>query len=219
MTNQNFAPVPPAAQTPAARPFYKKKRFVVPAGVLLVGILMGSCSGGSKQAADSSPIASATSSVEATAPAAAAPAAPAAAAPPSSTPAAPAAPAVGVPFAVKMRDGNVARITIVSAARTDSVTTGAFATPPKNGTYLLLDVLWETESGKTSSNPLYLSAKDGNGRKADMSMFADNQLGSGEVLPGNKARGNVAFDIAPGAATVLISDPLLQEAARIQIPG
>lgn len=219
MTNQNFAPAPPAAQAPATRPFYKKKRFVVPAGVLLVGILMGSCSGGSKQAADSSPIASATSSIEATPPAATAPAAPAAAAPPSSAPAAPAAPAVGVPFSVKMRNGNVARITVVSAVRTDSVTTGAFATPPKNGTYLLLDVLWETESGKTSSNPLYFSAKDANGRKADMSMFADNQLGSGEVLPGDKARGNVAFDIAPGAATVMISDPLLQEAARIQIPG
>jgi len=219
MTNQHLAPVPPAAQAPAARPFYKKKRFIVPAGVLLVGILMGSCSGGSKQASESSPIAPATSSVEATAPAATAPASTAAAAaPPSSAPAAP-APAVGVPFSVKMRNGNVARITVVSAVRTDSVTTGAFATPSKNGTYLLLDVLWETESGKTSSNPLYFSAKDANGRKADMSMFADNQLGSGEVLPGDKARGNVAFDIAPGAATVMISDPLLQEAARIQIPG
>ncbi|MDQ0825583.1 hypothetical protein QFZ60_001756 [Arthrobacter sp. B2I5] len=219
MTNQNFAPVPPAAGAPAARPFYKKKRFVVPAGVLLVGILMGSCSGGSKQASDSSPIASTTASAEATALSAAATAAPAAAAPLSSAPAAPAAPTVGVPFSVKMRNGNVARITVVSAVRTDSVTTGAFAAPPKNGTYLLLDVLWETESGKTSSNPLYFSAKDANGRKADMSLFADNQLGSGEVLPGDKARGNIAFDIAPGAATVMISDPLLQEAARIQIPG
>lgn len=216
MTNPNFAPVPPATQAPTARPFYKKKRFVLPAGVLLVGVLMGSCSGGSKQAADSSPIASATSSIEASAPAATAPAAPAAAAPPPSS--APAAPAVGVPFSVKMRNGNVARITVVSAVRTESVTTGAFATPAKNGTYLLLDVLWETESGKTSSNPLYFSAKDANGRTADMSMFADNQLGTGEVLPGDKARGKVAFDIAPGAATVMISDPLLQEAARIQIP-
>lgn len=216
MTDQNFSfPTPPAAPAPAKRAFYTKKRFVIPAGVLLVGILMGSCSGGSKPAADSSPIASTSASAEASVPVAAAPAAPAAAAPPSS---APAAPAVGVPFSVKMRNGNVARITVVSAVRTDSVTTGAFATPPKNGTYLLLDVLWETESGKTSSNPLYFSAKDANGRKADMSMFADNQLGSGEVLPGDKARGNVAFDIAPGTATVMISDPLLQEAARIQIP-
>ncbi len=90
----------------------------------------------------------------------------------------------------------------------------AFATPPKNGSYLLLDVLWEAEAGKTSSNPLYFSAKDASGRKADLNVFADNQLASGEILPGDKSRGFIAFDIAPGAATVIISDPLLQEAAR-----
>ncbi|MEV7474130.1 DUF4352 domain-containing protein [Pseudarthrobacter oxydans] len=219
MTNPNFAPVPLAAGAPAARPFYKKKRFVVPAGVLLVGILMGSCSGGGAGTAGSGsvPAASAEAAQPAAAPAsAAAAAAPAPAAP--AAPSAPAAPTVGTPFTVDVRNGNVARITIVSAVRTDTVSTTAFATPPKNGTYLLLDVLWETEKGATSSNPLYFSAKDANGRKADLSMFADNQLGSGEVLPGDKSRGFIAFDIAPGAATVTISDPLLQEAARIQIP-
>jgi hypothetical protein len=50
-------------------------------------------------------------------------------------------------------------------------------------------------------------------------MFADNQLGSGDVLPGDKSRGFVASDIAPGEATSMISDALMQEAARIQIPG
>ena len=215
MTHPNFAPFPPAAQAPAPRPFFKKKRFVIPAGVLLLGIMLGSCSGGGAGTAGggSVPAASAEAAQPAAAPASAAavPEAPAA-------PAAPAAPTVGTPFTVEMRNGNVARITIVSAVRTDTVSTTAFATPPKNGTYLLLDVLWETEKGTTSSNPLYFSAKDANGRKADLSMFADNQLGSGEVRPGDKSRGFIAFDIAPGAATVMISDPLLQEAARIQIP-
>jgi hypothetical protein len=198
----------PVAVAPAKRPFFKKKRFVIPAGVLLLGIMMGSCSSGGKPVADSSPIASAAAS--------AAPAEPAAQ---TAAAAAPAAPSVGAPFSVKMRNGDVARITIVSAVRTDAVTTTAFATPPKNGTYLLLDVLWETEAGKTSSNPLYFSAKDASGRKADLNMFADEQLASGDILPGDKSRGFIAFDIAPGTATVIISDPLLQEAARIQIPG
>jgi hypothetical protein len=218
MSHQNFDSVPSAqiAPSPAKpRPFYMKKRFVIPTGVLLLGIVMGSCSSGSKPAADSSPNASATASVAPAEPAAQAAAAPPSAAP---APAAPTAPTVGTPFTVKMRNGDVARITIVSAVRTDAVTTTAFATPPKNGTYLLLDVLWETEAGKTSSNPLYFSAKDAGGRKADLNMFADDQLGSGDVLPGDKSRGFIAFDIAPGAATVIISDPLLQEAARIQIP-
>lgn len=210
MSHQNFdsAPSMPVAVAPAKRPFFKKKRFVIPAGVLLLGIMMGSCSSGGKPVADSSPIASAAAS--------AAPAEPAAQ---TAAAAAPAAPSVGAPFSVKMRNGDVARITIVSAVRTDAVTTTAFATPPKNGTYLLLDVLWETEAGKTSSNPLYFSAKDASGRKADLNMFADEQLASGDILPGDKSRGFIAFDIAPGTATVIISDPLLQEAARIQIPG
>ncbi|MCP9000826.1 hypothetical protein NFC73_13990 [Pseudarthrobacter sp. RMG13] len=78
MSHQNFDSVPsvPVAAPPAKRPFYKKKRFVIPAGVLLLGIVMGSCSSGSKSVADTSPIASAAASAapaEAAAPPAAAP--------------------------------------------------------------------------------------------------------------------------------------------------
>ncbi|WP_346926148.1 DUF4352 domain-containing protein [uncultured Arthrobacter sp.] len=212
-------PLPAAIAAPQPRPFFKKKRFLIPAGVLVLGIALGSCSGGTTKAGDVSPGA-APSSAAAVAAAPAATAAPAVAAPaPAPAPAAAAGPAVGTPFSVKMGNGDVAKITIVSAVRTDAVTTTAFATAAKNGSYLLLDVLWETEAGKTSSNPFYFSAKDSNGRKADLNLFADNQLGSGDILPGDKARGFIAFDIAPGASTVMISTPLMQEAARIQIPG
>lgn len=218
MTHQNFDSLPPKpiAAAPAKRPFYHKKRFIIPAGILLLCIVIGACSANSTPAVDSSPKVSATAdAAPAEAPA------PPAAAPPSNAPAAaaPAGATVGTPFSVKMLSGNVARITIVSAVRRDAVTTTAFATPSKNGSYLLLDVLWETESGETSSNPFYFSAKDASGRKADLSLFADNQLGTGNVLPGDKSRGFIAFDMAPGTATVMISDPLMQEAARLQIPG
>lgn len=218
MSHENYSqPFPAAMAAPEPRPFFKKKRFLIPIGVLVLGIALGSCAGGAKQAGDVSPVAVASSSAAAVA------AAPAATAPavaaPAPEPTVAAGPAVGKPFSVKMGNGDTARITIVSAVRTDAVTTTAFATPAKNGSYLLLDVLWETEAGKTSSNPLYFSAKDANGRKADLNLFADDQLGSGDVLPGDKTRGFIAFDIAPGASTVMISTPLMQEAARIQIPG
>lgn len=211
----NQIPQTPGVESPAIapRPFFKKKRFLIPAGVLVLGVALGSCSGGTKQAGDVSTGAS-SAAVSTVAPAATVPAAPAAV--PSATAA---APAVGVPFSVKMGNGNVAKITIVSAVRTATVTTTAFATPAKNGSYLLLDVLWETEAGKTSSNPFYFSAKDANGRKADLNLFADSQLASGDVLPGDKTRGFIALDIAQGASTVMISNPLMQEAVRIQIPG
>ncbi|QWC09820.1 DUF4352 domain-containing protein [Arthrobacter jiangjiafuii] len=130
-----------------------------------------------------------------------------------------AAPAVGVPFTADMGGGNTARITIISAEYTASVSAQSFAPASQNGGFLLLDVLWETEEGVTSSNPLYFDAKDAEGRKGEMYMFADGQLGSGEVLPGDKSRGFVAFDMAPGAATVTVTDPLLQAAARIEVGG
>ncbi|BBE22601.1 hypothetical protein MN0502_14840 [Arthrobacter sp. MN05-02] len=107
---------------------------------------------------------------------------------------------------------------MLSAVRTDTVST-TLATPAKNGSYLLLDVLWETEAGETSSNPFYFSAKDAEGRSADLDMLADGQLGSGPVLPGDKSREFIAFDIALGPVTVSITDPLMQEAARIEIPS
>ncbi|MFQ4149455.1 TM2 domain-containing protein [Arthrobacter sp. LAPM80] len=129
------------------------------------------------------------------------------------------APVVGVPFTVDLKKGNVARITIISAKRTNVVSTNLLATEPKNGEYLLLDVLWETESGTTSSNPLYFTAKNEDGRKGDFAFFADDLLPAGEVAAGDKSRGFVAFDIAPGAATVGVTDQLLQQKARIQIPG
>lgn len=226
MTHQSFEPIPPAAVPVAAkRPFYKKKRFVIPTGLVMLSIVLGSCGGGGTSATDapaSAPAASSSSSLAA-ADAAAAKSQPTAAAaaspaPAAEAPKAPAAPTVGKPFTMDLGNGDVARITIISAVRKASVST-QFSSPAKNGSYLLLDVLWETTSGETSSNPFYFSAKDANGRKADQNLFVDDQLGSGKILPGDKSRGFIAFDVAPGPVTVMISDPLMQEAARIQIPG
>jgi hypothetical protein len=213
------------APVTAKRPFYKKKRFVIPTGFVLLSIVLGSCGGGGKSASDApatAPAATSSSSSAAAAPVESAKSQPAEAvaspAPAAEVPEAPAAPAVGKPFTMDLGNGDVARITILSAVRKASVNT-QFSSPAKNGSYLLLDVLWETSSGETSSNPFYFSAKDANGRKADQNLFVDDQLGSGKILPGDKSRGFIAFDVVPGPATVMISDPLMQEAARIQIPG
>ncbi|MCZ2402039.1 hypothetical protein IV498_02280 [Paenarthrobacter sp. Z7-10] len=205
------------------KPFYRKKRILIPTAVVIFGIAVGSCSAGSgKPAAAVHPVATPTSAASPSPSSSdrvpvAAPAAAKTAAPVKTV--APAEPKVGVPFTVPMRNGDVARITIASAVRTQSLGDSVMAVPPKNGEYLLLDVLWETQTGETSSNPFYFSAKDSQGRKADQNLFVHNQLGAGKIVPGDKSRGSIAFDIASGPATVMISDLLLQEAARIQIPG
>lgn len=212
-TNQPEAAAHAAAAKPR-KPVYKKKRFVIPAAVLVLGIALGSCGGETTNdgAAPEGAATAASSSSESDG----------GAAPAAQTPAPEvetAGPTVGVPFTADMGNGNKARITIMSAEYTDSVSVESFAPAAQNGGFLLLDVLWETEEGVTTANPLYFDAKDADGRKGEMYMFADGQLGSGDVLPGDKSRGFVAFDMAPGEATVTVTDPMLQEAARIQIPG
>ena len=116
-----------------------------------------------------------------------------------------------------MGNGNTAKITILSATYGPSITTGPFDSPAKNGGYLTLDVLWETEKGETTSNPLYFKAKDADGRSASVELIMDDQLGSGEIPAGDKARGKVAFDIKSGTSTVIITNPILQEVARISV--
>lgn len=146
-------------------------------------------------------------------------AAPAGAAPAAAAPAEAKAaePTVGVPFTADMGNGNVAKITVVTAAFVDSISTNQFAPPAKAGKFLQLDVLWETEKGTTSSNFMYFEAKDAEGRKADMALMGDTQLGSGEVVAGDKSRGFVSFDVAPGPITVSITNTMLQSVAKIKI--
>lgn len=225
MSDQNFEPSPPApaAATVAKRPVYKKKRFAIPAGVVLFGIILGSCSSGATPSAEDGQV-STSATAEATETVSEPPAPEPTAAAPAETTAAPveteaAAPVVGTPFSVDMGSGDVARITIVSAEWTDTVGTPDLSIPAENGAYLLLDVLWETESGTTSANPFYFSAKDTEGRSADISIFVDGPLAAGDVLPGDKRRGFVAFDITQGPTTVMIFTPLMQEAARLEIAG
>lgn len=143
-------------------------------------------------------------------------AAPAAAAPAAEAPKA-AAPAVGTPFTADMGNGNVAKITIVSATFVDKVSTNQFAPAAKNGKFLQLDVLWETEKGTTSSNPMYFDAKDANGRKANLDMMGDGQIGSSPVAVGDKSRGFVNFDVAPGPIKVTITNPILQPVTSLTV--
>lgn len=126
-------------------------------------------------------------------------------------------PTVGAPFTADMGNGNVAKITIVSATFVDAVSTNQFAPPAKNGKYLQLDVLWETEKGTTSSNPMYFDAKDAAGRKADLSIVGDGIIGSSPVAAGDKNRGFVNFDVAPGPVKVSITNPILQPVASLTV--
>ena len=191
------------------KPIYKRVWFIVAAAIVLIIIISSIANAGkNNNTTASAPVATATAS----APAAQAPAATAAA---PSTPAAAPAPQVGQPFEVNMGSGDVAKITIVSA--TYAPTAGALASKPKNGGYLILDVLWETAKGETSANPLYFDAKDAAGRGGSTGLFADGLMTAGDVPAGDKVRGNVVFDIGAGPWSVIVKNPILQEKARVTV--
>jgi hypothetical protein len=185
---------------------HKKVALIVTGVVILLSIITNASRG------PSAPV----TAPPAVAPAVEAPAAPAAA-PAAEAPAASSDKRVGQAFTADMGNGNIARITIVSATYGDAITAGPYASPAKNGGFLTLDVLWETEKGETSSHPLYFKAKDADGRSANVELFMDDAIGSGEIPAGDKARGKVAFDVKPGTSTVIITNPILQEVARINV--
>ena len=186
---------------------HKKVALIVTGVVILLSVIFNSTRG------PSVPVSAPAANQAAESPAAE----PAAKAPAVEAPAASSEKKVGEAFTADMGNGNTAKITILSATYGPSITTGPFDSPAKNGGYLTLDVLWETEKGETTSNPLYFKAKDADGRSASVELIMDDQLGSGEIPAGDKARGKVAFDIKPGTSTVIITNPILQEAARISV--
>jgi hypothetical protein len=126
-------------------------------------------------------------------------------------------PTIGKPFTADMGGGNIAKITIVSAKFVNSVSTNQFAPKPKKGKFLHMDVLWETEKGTTNANFLYFNVKDADGRKADMELFGEGNLASGEVVAGDKMRGFVNFDVAAGPVTVTVTNPGLQTVAAVKV--
>jgi hypothetical protein len=54
-------------------------------------------------------------------------------------------------------------------------------------------------------NPFYFKFRDADGFEYTPSMFApDPSMSSGELSPGEKTRGNVAFEVKPGAKGIIM---------------
>jgi hypothetical protein len=87
-----------------------------------------------------------------------------------------------------------------------------YSTAAEGKTYLVVDALLENVSRDAAPyNPLYFSVKDADSFEYTATMLApDPSLKSGELARGEKARGNVAFEIPTSAAgLVLTYEPLV----------
>lgn len=126
----------------------------------------------------------------------------------------------GTPVDLNFPGGNTAKVTIKGARYTTrSLGSKAMPSSPKKGRFLILDVLWESGKERTYASFARLSAVDGFGRKAGRVIWVDNEFPSGEVLPGERVRGIVAFDVSvTGPVHVAFHDAYAKEVARITMP-
>jgi len=79
--------------------------------------------------------------------------------------------------------------------------------PPEEGKVLVVcDVTIENiGTEREAYNPFYFKFRDADGFEYTPSMFApDPSMSSGELSPGEKTRGNVAFEVKPGAKGIIM---------------
>lgn len=102
----------------------------------------------------------------------------------------------------RVESGGIA-LTVNGVTRTDSLSQFQKAKPGR--VYVVADVTIESITReKAPYNPLYFKVKDADGYEYTASVGSGDQaLKSGELNPGEKARGTVAFDV-PATATGLV---------------
>jgi hypothetical protein len=102
-------------------------------------------------------------------------------------------------------------ITVLSTSSTDKI--NDFLKPEEGNNYLVLDVIVENVSRDESTpyNPMYFKLKDNDGFEYTPAGLApEPSLKSGELKKGDKARGQVAFEVkAAGLGFVVSYEPLV----------
>ncbi len=121
----------------------------------------------------------------------------------------------------RVEAGGVA-LTVMGVTTVNSISD--FLKPKEGNVYLVVDVLIET-TGRDSApyNPLYFKVKDDGGIESNASLVGpDPSLKSGDLVKGDKVRGNVAFEVGASASGfVLTYEPMViaggYEAIRVDL--
>jgi hypothetical protein len=124
--------------------------------------------------------------------------------------AAPAAPAQTVGKVGDRVEANGVALTVVKVEKATQISD--FQKAEEGKTFVIAEVLIENVSTDTAPyNPLYFKVKDSEGFEENSSlMTGDGALKSGELAKGEKARGNVAFQVkAEAAGLVMEYKPLV----------
>lgn len=122
-----------------------------------------------------------------------------------SAPEATAAPAVTVGQVGDRVESNGIAVTVNSVTAVDNV--DDIFKPDEGNIFLVADVTVESvDKDAAAYNPLYFKVKDADGFEYSYTFTApDPTLKSGELSPGDKARGNVAFEVPADAKGLVLS--------------
>ena len=111
-------------------------------------------------------------------------------------------------------DGGRAKITVGKVAYVHNIDDTSNA---KNGGYLIMQVQWETVSGKTTASPANFSAFTSDGTPGDMAFAPEKELQTRELNAGEVANGYVAFDIKRGDTTIEVYNDKLDKIADFSL--
>ena len=186
------------------RPWFKKKRFIIPAGLVAFVILGSALSGGGDDPSTSTALETPESTTSTTAPAASATSA---AAPATPAPSAP-EPADNTPkFGSKVRDGKLEFVVTGMKCGIDAVGQAGFDTKAQ-GEFCRVSMkitnIGDEAQSMFADNQLAFDAKD---RKfsadTEASIYDDqSQILFEEINPGNTVEGRVYFDVPKGTELV-----------------
>ena len=189
----------PAAK--AKKPLYK--RWWVWIAALVVVVIIGSATGGSRGETEVGPIT---------------PDAERPAEQPADAPAETKRPGIG-DSASWSGFGSGGTVTLNSVRRITSPESPT-GTSPENGSYLVADVTVEAADGTVSGNPVlwFVQSEDGTTYPADITALA-SQIDSAQMAAGRQTRGEIAFDAPEGALLLDYRSPAGESLATFLIEG
>ena len=101
-------------------------------------------------------------------------------------------------------EANGMALTVVKMERADTL--GQFLKAKDGNTFVVAEVLIENVSqDKIPYNLLYFKVKDSDGFEYTPAIGVDQPLNSGELTKGDKARGNVAFEVKKDAKGLVLT--------------
>lgn len=128
---------------------------------------------------------------------------------------------IGGPGVTASDTDGAASVAVLSVKR-ETKALGEYDGPPKQGNYVIFDIVYTGTQGAFNYNPFDWTVRDPDGRAYDADAgfgFEGQSLHSGTLAKGSKARGFVIFDAPKGPLMLEYSPSFMGPPATWTVPG